>query len=176
MSSMYKYAKYYSIKFLGVNIEIEDIWSGDAFCLYLYILPNFDFVLYQPSLVITPPLPYPTHIEQWEAKSWWKENDDEILSCSYHPPKNNTSTLSVASLTSGSSFSSYSSTLMDCQPSDLTYQLRSLARRAFALLGCSSVFSISLCPLIVIRVHGITLRRDLSRKSSLYSNTSTSTT
>ena len=57
---------------MGVKIEIEDVFE-----IFVYD-PNFDFVLHQPNLVLTP-----THIEQWEAKSWWKENVDEILGCSY---------------------------------------------------------------------------------------------
>ena len=56
---------------MGVKIEIEDVFE-----IFVYD-PNFDFVLHQPNLVLTP-----THIEQWEAKSWWKENVDEILGCS----------------------------------------------------------------------------------------------
>ena len=96
------------------------------------------------------------------------------------PPKNNTSTSSVASLTSGSSFSSYSSTStssntsMDRQPSDLTDQLKNSPETRFhAAWLFLRFFYLTMSP---DRNTGPwNNARNLSRQSSLNSNTSAST-
>ena len=51
-------------------------------CFY-FVYQSPASTLHQPNIVLPPT--NPTHNEQWEAKLWWKdtENDDEILDCSY---------------------------------------------------------------------------------------------